>query len=49
MQEVKSLNQWLRQYGYHWQDGQEELIKGEMTEAEANATITRLWQEGKIY
>lgn len=49
MQDTKTFNQWLAYYGYHWVSGEEELLKGEMPESQAQRLIEQYRDEGKIY
>lgn len=45
---TKTLNEWLRDYGYVWVEGQERLQKGRISMGEAEHEINQLEQEGAI-
>lgn len=43
-----TLNEWLREFGYVWVEGQERIAKGMITNQEAQVQIAELLAEGAI-
>lgn len=48
MIERKTLRQWMIELGYKWSPGQERLLKGEITCAEATQQLHDLAQKGVV-
>lgn len=46
--ETKTLNQWMAQFGYGWVDGQEQLMKGELTYNDAADYIGQMLRQGAV-
>lgn len=45
---TKTLNEWLKHWGYKWVDGQERIYKAMLTEPSAQVQIQQLEAEGAI-
>lgn len=45
---IQTLNEWLKQYGYVWIDGQEHLSKSIVSAASAQVQIQQLLAKGVI-
>lgn len=45
---MRTLNEWLKIYGYKWVDGQERIYKAMLTAGSAQAQIQQLEVEGAI-
>lgn len=46
--DTKTLNQWLREYGYAWVAGQEQMHKAMITKPNALIQIQQLLDSGAI-
>lgn len=48
MDDARTFKEWMEYYGYHWNDGQEQLYKGLMDKGHAQDLIARLETIGAI-
>ncbi len=48
LREEKTLNEWLRTWGFTWVDGREQLYKGSFNMVEANEVVRELHLKGDI-
>lgn len=46
--ETKTINQWMAHFGYRWVEGQEQLLKGELSYNDAADTIGQLLRQGAV-
>jgi hypothetical protein len=44
----RTLNEWLKEFGYKWQDGQEHLYKALMDRGTAQLQIDQLVSQGAV-
>ena len=48
MLEKKTLDEWMRELGWVWNAGREQLFKGKLTRSEADSILQNLYTKGDI-